>query len=239
MNRPGESVLESARLDEAVILLASNSPRRRQLLALTGWGFRVAPADVDENPLAGESPRDHALRLAQTKALALLPATEREAFIVAADTIVVDREGNSETILGKPESPDEAVEVLKRLRGRAHQVYTALAVLRTSDEKLLTDLCVTQVPMRRYSDAEILAYVASGDPLDKAGAYAIQHTGFHPVVSLEGCFASVMGLPLCHLARTLLKLGANPPMDVPSACQAALEYACPIFQAVAANDEVG
>ena len=86
--------------------------------------------------------------------------------------------------------------------------------------------------MREYSDVEISAYVASGNPLDKAGAYAIQHAGFHPVESLTGCYANVVGLPLCHLTRTLGKLGITPLNDVPHTCQSALEYHCPIYQHV-------
>ena len=228
MNRPGESVLESVRLDKAVYLLASNSPRRRQLLALTGWSFSVNPADVDETPLAGEKPRDHVLRLAQSKARALLPLAQGYSWIIAADTVVVD----GENILGKPEDAAQAIAVLQRLRGRTHQVYTGLALLRPSDGALLTDVCATQVPMRNYSDEEIRTYVASGDPLDKAGAYAIQHAGFHPVETMRGCYANVVGLPLCHLTRLLRRLKAEPPVNIPAACQAAVVYQCPVFREI-------
>ena len=100
--------------------------------------------------------------------------------------------------------------MLRRLRSRTHQVYTGIAVMPLSDGNLLTDLCVTDVPMRAYSDEEIDAYVATGDPLDKAGAYAIQHPDFHPVESMSGCYASVMGLPLCHLTRTLRNTRDSP-----------------------------
>jgi predicted house-cleaning NTP pyrophosphatase (Maf/HAM1 superfamily) len=86
--------------------------------------------------------------------------------------------------------------------------------------------------MRRYSDAEIRAYIRSGDPMDKAGAYAIQHPGFHPVEALQGCFANVMGLPLCHLARTLSLVGVPPLGDIAGECQAEINYTCPIFQQV-------
>ena len=122
--------------------------------------------------------------------------------------------------------------MLQRLRGHRHQVYTAIALLRLADQKLVTDLCSTPVPMRSYSDAEIEAYVTSGDPLDKAGAYAIQHPGFHPVEALAGCYASVMGLPLCHLVRSLRRLGITPPGDVPVACQTSLNYVCPVYQTI-------
>src|SRR5204863_5653183 len=108
-------------------------------------------------------------------------------------TTVVD--GND--ILGKPIDNAEAFAMLTRLRGHTHQVYTGVALLRKSDGLLLKELSVTDVPMRDYSDEEINAYIATGDPLDKAGAYAIQHPQFQPVEHMRGCYASVMGLPLC------------------------------------------
>src|SRR5262249_50846466 len=132
----------------------------------------------------------------------------------------------------------EAVEVLKGLRGHIHQVYTGLAVLRMSDGKLLTDLCVTDVPMRNYSDEEINAYVMTGDPLDKAGAYAIQ-SAFQPVENLKGCFASVWGLRVCHLVRLLAKIDITPNSDVPANCQAYLEYECPVSAAILRGEQVG
>ncbi len=218
-----------------VLVLASNSPRRRELLALGGWTFQVRPADVDESQLPGETPGDYVLRLARSKARACAAGARPGEVILAADTTVaVDGD-----ILVKPKDATEAAEMLRRLRGRGHQVYTGLAVLQAPGRDPLTDCCVTDVPMRNYSEAEIEAYVASGDPLDKAGAYAIQHPGFHPVEALAGCYASVMGLPLCHLVRTLGKLGIQPMADVPSGCQAALQYACPISAAVLRGEQVG
>jgi len=218
-----------------VLILASNSPRRRELLALGGWMFHVRPSDVDESQRPGETPGAYVLRLAESKARAGAALAHPGQVIVAADTAVaVDGD-----ILGKPRDVAEAAVMLRRLRGRAHQVYTGLAVLDPSSGKLATDLCVTQVPMRSYSEGELDAYVASGDPLDKAGAYAIQHAGFHPVESLAGCYASVMGLPLCHLVRSLQKLDVRPRADVPAECQSALHYSCPISAAVLRGDPVG
>jgi septum formation protein len=112
-------------------------------------------------------------------------------------------------------------------------------LLRPSDGVLVTDLCVTEVPMRAYGDDEIDAYVATGDPFDKAGAYAIQNPGFHPVDALRGCYASVMGLPLCHLTRSLRKLDLAPGTDIARECQSALGYACPISSAVLRGKMVG
>lgn len=216
------------------LVLASNSPRRKQLLALGGWDFVVLPVDVDESPLPGEEALDYVLRLAVDKGRAAAgkviatSAEYQDIIIIAADTTVVD----GKTILGKPMNEAEAERILRDLRGKVHQVYTALAVIRLSDGAMLTDWCATDVPMRRYSDTEMFAYIHSGDPMDKAGAYAIQHAGFHPVDALHGCFANVMGLPLCHLARTLAQAGAPLPADIARACQKEISYDCPIFQQV-------
>ena len=215
-------------VNKPLLVLASNSPRRRELLALGGWMFHSQPADVDESQRPGEAPEAYVLRLAESKARACAESAHADLTILAADTAVV----NGKAILGKPKDMAEAVEMLKNLRGRNHQVYTGIAVLRQSDGTLVTDLCITEVPMRAYRDDEIDMYVASGDPLDKAGAYAIQNSGFHPVESLHGCYAGVMGLPLCHLARSLRKLDIAPRTDISAECQSALGYACPIFSAV-------
>jgi len=208
------------------LILASNSPRRRQLLALTYWSFVVSAADVDESQLENESPTDYVLRLAEKKARAV--SADADSIILASDTTVVDRLD----ILGKPQDEVEATTMLTRLRGRTHQVYTGVALLRKSNDTLLTDLCVTDVPMRDYSDEEIHAYVATGDPLDKAGAYAIQHPDFRPVASMSGCYASVMGLPLCHVVRMIRQMGIQPHADVPLNCQKLLEYDCPVFDSI-------
>jgi len=218
-------VLESSPVNEkSTLILASNSPRRRQLLALTGLPFVVSAADVDESTRSNESPANYVLRLAETKARAIQADTDQ--IILAADTTVVD----GSDILGKPQDNAEAVTMLRRLRGHIHQVYTGVALFRARDGLLLKDLCVTDVPMRDYSDEEIRAYVETGDPLDKAGAYAIQHPDFHPVASMDGCFASVMGLPVCHVLRLLRKMDVTPSADVPANCQSLLEYKCPVYE---------
>ena len=211
-----------------MLILASNSPRRRQLLALGGWLFQVAPVEIDEGLLPGENPLAYVLRLAESKARAAAARSDPKAIVLAADTAVAD----GERILGKPRDAAEAERMLRSLRGRSHQVFTALAVLRPSTGTLLTDWCLSEVPMRAYTDEEMRAYIASGDPLDKAGAYAIQHAGFKPVDKLSACYANVMGLPLCHLARTLAKLGLALDPGVAQACQAALDYHCPVYPQV-------
>lgn len=198
------------------------------MFTLGGWNFVVISAEVDERILPGEDARAYVSRLAQSKAQAGALLAPAESLVVAADTTVVDRG----RILGKPANPAQARAMLIQLRGRKHQVYTAIALARPQDGVLLTDCCLTQVRMRRYSDDEVEEYIATGDPLDKAGAYAIQHPGFNPVESLDGCYANVVGLPLCHLQRALFRLGVKPQADIPAACQATLRHVCPIFRQV-------
>ena len=209
-----------------LLVLASNSPRRRQLLALADWMFNVIVADVDESVRPNELPAEYVLRLAETKARAIRAHPDQ--LILAADTTVVD--GND--ILGKPKDNVEAFEMLTRLRGHTHQVYTGVALLRLSDGLLLKELSITDVPMRNYSDEEINAYIQTGDPLDKAGAYAIQHPRFKPVASMSGCYAGVMGLPMCHVVRMMRKMDSAPHADVPVKCQTLLEYQCPVSRAI-------
>jgi MAF protein len=217
------------------LILASNSPRRRQLLAWTGWNFTVSAAEIDETPLPGEAPVPYVSRLAFAKGEALAHQAPAGSLILAADTIVAD----GPLLLGKPAGPAEAYRILQRLRGRTHQVYTAIAVIEAGSERASSDLCCADVPMRSYSDLEIETYIASGDPLDKAGAYAIQHAGFHPVENFAGCYACVMGLPLCHLARIMTRLGYPSPNLVPVTCQANLGYACPIYSTIVTTQPGG
>ena len=221
------------------LYLASNSPRRRELLSLIGLEYGLLSAHVDETPFPHEDGLEYVKRIANRKATDAACQIGTDGMILAADTAVVDhdRMGKAE-ILGKPKGSMEAVEMLSSLRGHTHQVFTAISILPTQGGTILSDQCTTDVPMRNYSDEEIRAYVASGDPLDKAGAYAIQHVGFHPVENLSGCFANVMGLPLCHLARSLSQLGINSPRNVPQACQAALQYTCPVYHLILEENSV-
>jgi septum formation protein len=222
-------VLESQPVNEKnSLILASNSPRRQQLLALGGWSFSVLIADVDESQHPGEAPGDYVLRLAEMKARKSAEKAVADKVIIAADTAVVD----AGDILGKPVDEQDAVRMLESLRGHTHQVYTGLALLRVSDGYLLSDLSVTDVPMRAYSDEEIDAYVRTGDPLDKAGAYGIQHPGFQPVENLRGCFASVMGLPLCRLTYLLGQFDIAPQSSAVLRCQAVLQYDCQISSSI-------
>ncbi len=220
-------MLESSPVTESNrLILASNSPRRRQLLSISGWQFSVSAANIDESQYPNESPSDYVLRLAETKARTVKAGTGQ--IVLAADTTVVD----GTDILGKPVDEADAVAMLTRLRGHTHQVYTGIALLRRSDGLLLKDLCVTDVPMRPYSEEEIRAYVQTGDPLDKAGAYAIQHVQFRPVENLTGCYASVMGLPMCHVILLMRKMDIQPNTDFFTGCETLLEYPCPVSNAI-------
>ena len=208
------------------LILASNSPRRYELLGLLGLTFRVSPADIDEQQQPGEPPLSYVRRMACEKARSI--SSDQPGLVVAADTIVVE----SGELLGKPADMDEAKQMLQRLRGRVHQVYTHIAIIKPVTGQDYDTVCGTEVPMRDYADDEIEAYVATGDPLDKAGGYGIQHAGFHPVENLHGCFASVMGLPLCHLAVGLGHFAVNVTLGLPERCQVYLNYNCPVYHAI-------
>ena len=205
-----------------MLILASNSPRRKQLLALGGWEYKVLPVDIDESQHNGENPKKYVMRLAQEKANAAALQVPPRSLVIAADTCVVD----GDKILGKPSKETEAWEMLIQLQGRMHHVYTAICVLDADTGLKISDLCRTDVLMRSYSEEEISTYIASGDPLDKAGAYAIQHRGFDPVEKIDGCYANVVGLPLCHLERKLRKFNIFSKTDIAFNCQATLQYNC-------------
>lgn len=184
------------------LVLASGSPRRRQLLEMLGLSFRVVAPEVDETHRKDEPPDAYVVRLARAKAAAVA-AREREAVVLAADTTVVVRG----SVLGKPRSPAEAVAMLAQLQGRTHQVLSAVAV--AQGERLEHALDVTDVTFRSLGEAELVGYVATGEPLDKAGAYAIQGQGAALVEGIRGDFFSVMGLPL-RLALELLERFGRP-----------------------------
>ena len=161
--------------------------------------------DIDESRRADEDLVEYAERLSREKAEAVIVALEASpALVVAADTIVIDHEGE---LLGKPADAADARRMLRHLRARAHHVVTAFTVQRNSQPpQAYTGHARTAVYMRDYSDAEIDAYIASGDPFDKAGGYAIQNDAFHPVARIEGSFSNVVGLPLDELQQTLKEL---------------------------------
>ena len=210
------------------LILASQSPRREELISLGGAPFEVRSADLDETPLEGEEAPDYVLRLAEEKARAVGAQLNGEALVVAADTTVVD----GGEILGKPADADEARRMLGSLAGREHQVYTGIAILNPATGDVASDLAESWVPMRELSKDEIQAYVDSGDPMDKAGAYGIQNEEFKLVGDFADCFANVMGLPLCHLQRNLARLKLGFEGNIPQACQEHLGYACPVHEQI-------
>ena len=193
----------------AVLILASASPRRRELLRTLCPDFRVMPSDLEETLAAG-SPRAAAAGLALDKARAVA-ARNGEGVVLGADTIVVI-DGQA---LGKPAGPDEARAMLRRLRGREHEVITGVAVVDARTGRSEATEVVSRVRMTEYGEAEIEAYVATDEPLDKAGAYAIQGRGGALVAGLEGSFSNVVGLPLEETARMLVAFGV--PVSVPPA----------------------
>lgn len=193
------------------LILASRSPRRQAMLAALGLTFDIAVADVDETPLPDERPEPLVRRLSAAKAAAIA-ARHPTAVVLAADTVVV----LDDRLLGKPADPAEAWAMLRALRGRTHQVFTAIEV--RGPRGVWNEMIASAVTMRPYSDAEIARYIASGDPLDKAGAYAIQHPLFAPVASWQGCYAAIMGLPLRLVVDCLRRSGIPVQADVPAVC---------------------
>jgi septum formation protein len=228
------------------LILASGSPRRRQLLSLLGLPFVIKVAGVDERQDNGESPRAFVRRMSEAKACAARGEQSANGsadpldLVVAADTIVVlpslDSDGRDGEVLGKPEDAAEATAMLRRLRGRQHLVYTGVTVWHPATDRLTFELGESIVWMRDYDEEEIGRYVASGDPMDKAGAYAIQHPEFDPVSRVDGCWLNVVGLPLCHLGRALRQMGVTIPADVPGSCQAFSQVTCPIHRDILPAD---
>jgi len=222
-------------------ILASGSPRRRELLNLLKLPFIVIKPDdnlADETPHPDELPSDLVARLSLKKAQAVtvqlpkhLKSLENRLVIIAADTVVAIEN----QILGKPVHAAEATAMLQELRqARVHQVYSGLTVASISApdfelQQTITRVYESRVWMRPYTDAEIKTYVAGGDPLDKAGAYAIQNSNFAPVERLDGCFASVMGLPLGELAAALDQIEISL-HEVPAICSHYFDINCCLGQ---------
>jgi len=210
----------------ATLYLASGSPRRSQLLAEAGIAFERFVVPVDEDQLTELYTGPLALLgeyLAQRKALAAFDALQPrqpEALVLASDTTVL-LDGHS---LPKPRDTVEAGEMLRTLRGREHVVATGVALAGPQSGKLVSGTSATRVLMRDYGDDEITAYVATGDPLDKAGAYSIQHPNFHPVAAIDGCHLGVIGLPVCLVSALL---GRWPSVDAAIFAAGAELQACP------------
>ena len=185
------------------IILGSQSPRRRELLEKLDLPFSILTADIDETVRPELTPAQAVADISARKAAAILRQASEDDLVITADTIVV-LDGQ---IMGKPHSPEEAEQMLSSLSGRTHQVYTAVTLHSHARQK--TEVACTQVTFRPLDPKEILAYIASGEPMDKAGAYGIQGRGAVLVSHLEGDYFNVMGLPLCTLCRMLRSFGVK------------------------------
>jgi septum formation protein len=190
--------------NQMTIILASNSPRRKDLLHQIGIDFSIDPADVDERVLPSEVPEGYAVRVALDKAR-LAAARAAAGIVIAADTIVVV----DDEILGKPADANDAERMLKMLSGKVHRVITGLAVMDAATGKTLTRTSITRVWFRRLAPQEIASYIATGEPLDKAGAYGIQERGALLVDKIDGCYFNVVGLPLSLLGELLRDFGID------------------------------
>jgi septum formation protein len=185
------------------LILASSSPRRAEILRNAGFSFQILASPVDESPLPSESPQDHVRRLAEAKAAHAAKRTSPPAIVIAADTIVA-LDGR---ILGKPRNLDDARAMLELLSGRTHAVHTGLALLRLPEGELRAAVETTLVTFAPLSPQDISSYLASGEPFDKAGAYAIQGRGARFIPRIAGCYFNVVGLPVARLGELLRELG--------------------------------
>lgn len=228
-------------MNDIRFILASQSPRRRELLGLLRYPYDCVISGADEEAHIEAGPATYVLRTAQHKAelvaaeMMAIQAVESGAFpeggrrlVIAADTTVA----LAGEILGKPRDAAEARQMLGALAGRTHEVHTGLCVVEPAGGRELSTVHTAAVTMRAYRVDEIDAYVATGDPLDKAGAYAIQHPVFSPVARLDGCYLGVMGLSLCELILLLRRLDVPTRADLTALAAAHRGYPCPIFDSL-------
>jgi septum formation protein len=185
------------------LILASKSPRRYELLKQVGLDFEVIPSGVAEDFFNTESPREHVLRLAEAKAREVA-SKYPDRWVIAADTIVYI----NGSILGKPKSREEAVDMLRCLSGQEHRVLTGFSVCRSEKGESDKEAVQTVVKMKPLTSSEMMWYVQTGEPFDKAGGYAIQGIGSFMIESIRGSYTNVVGLPLCELIQMLTRRGA-------------------------------
>jgi len=185
------------------IILASESPRRAQLLEQIGIDFEVLPSEFDESSIRIENPKDFVKTLALKKAESIPCHQNERRLILAADTVVVI----DGMILGKPHTVNDAEKYLKLLSGRTHQVYTGVAIRNPINEQILVDYCITEVRMDQLSAQDIGFYISTKEPFDKAGGYGIQGVGARYIIGIQGDFYNVMGLPLNLTIHMLKKMG--------------------------------
>jgi septum formation protein len=185
------------------LILASASPRRAEILRGAGIVFSVLSSAVDETPIPGEAPQELVRRLAFAKAELVAARAVGPAIVIAADTVVL-LEGE---FLGKPRTSEDARQMLEKLSGRTHTVLTGVALIRLPDVEQREFVEATQVHFALISNEEILKYLASGEPFDKAGSYAMQGLGGRFIPRIDGCYFNVVGLPLARLCKELAELG--------------------------------
>jgi len=186
----------------ASIILASQSTRRIDILRTLGIPFAIVPPNIDEKKKKEETPKDYVIRIAAEKAIKvgnLFP----ENWVIGADTVVVLRG----KILGKPHDEKDAFSMLKALSGKWHKVLTGFCVLNISKHVMLRDAVETKVFVRELTDSEIIRYIKTSEPLDKAGSYAVQGKGGYMIKEIKGSYQNVIGLPICEVAETLISLG--------------------------------
>ena len=187
------------------IVLASGSPRRKEMLTRLGIEITVIPSNVNEDELPGETPEEHVVRLSIDKAKEV---SEREdvtgRWFIGSDTIVLQ----NGKILGKPADDTDAAIMLRTLSGSSHQVLSGYAIFDRQTDELVADVVSTSVTFRELTASEIAGYIASGEPMDKAGSYAIQGIGGVFVESIDGSYNNVVGMPLCQVVQVLKRLGA-------------------------------
>jgi septum formation protein len=194
------------------IVLASASPRRSELLSRLGIRFNIVPSRVSEELLPDETPEEHVVRLSRDKAREVALRTDVPGrWFIGSDTIVL----RDDTILGKPRDALEAADMLRSLAGRRHQVLSGYAVFDRQSGATVSGAVATAVRFKELTEEEIAGYIATGEPFDKAGAYAIQGIGVFMVLGIEGSYTNVVGLPLCEVVEVLERLGAVRLFEIP------------------------
>jgi septum formation protein len=197
--------LFSSASEPSSLVLASASPRRRELLASLGIDFTVVPSRAPETLLADESPRQHVMRLSREKALEVAGREDVPGrWFIGSDTVVV----RDSEILGKPADAEQAAAMLRSLSGRSHRVLSGYAIYDRRNDRLEVNAAETRVRFKELTEWEIAGYIATGEPFGKAGSYAIQGIGAFMIPAIEGSYSNVVGLPLCEVVATLERLGA-------------------------------
>lgn len=208
-------------------LLGSQSPRRRQLVQLLGYPVDTAVADADEESIQTPDPQQNVIDTALLKSELIRqqhPSHGRTLLITADTTVAFGQQ-----MLNKPKDEADAARMLRLLRGTPHQVHTGIVLYDMASGRQTTAVSTAQIIMRNYTDDEIAAYIATGDPMDKAGAYAVQHQQFRPAAAVEGCFLNVIGLPICLLIQLLQTWEVPLRADPTAVAHAHLGHACPTF----------